>query len=92
MAGVGVKLIAEFLGTFLLMLVMLASGGSPIMLGAALALIVALIGGISGSAVNPALTVGLWYNGSLSTNLFGSYILAEVLGAVSAVWAYKYVA
>lgn len=92
MAGTGVKLIAEFLGTFLLMLVLLASGGSPIMIGAALGLIVFLIGGISGAAVNPALAAGLWYNGSLSNQLFGSYVAAEVLGAVSAVWAYKYVA
>lgn len=92
MAGTGVKLVAEFLGTFLLMLAVLASGGSPIIIGAALALIVALVGGISGAAVNPALAAGLWYNGGLSNQLFGSYVVAEVLGAVSAVMAYKYVA
>ncbi len=37
-------LIAEFIGTFLLVLAMFASGGSALAIGATLALIVAMIG------------------------------------------------
>ena len=90
--SIPVKTIAEFLGTFFLMLVTLASGGSPLMVGGALVLIMFLIGSLSGGAVNPALALGSWYNGSLSTRLLTLYIVAEALGAVAAVWAYKVVA
>jgi glycerol uptake facilitator-like aquaporin len=85
------KLFAEFLGTFLLMVSMLASGGSPLVVGGTLALIMYLIGGISGAAVNPALSAGLWFNGSMDTNTALLYVLVEVLGAVSGAYVYKVV-
>ena len=91
-ASFPIALIAEFLGTFLLMVTILASGGHPLMIGAALALIVYLTGGISGAAVNPALALGLWYNGSLSRDYAVGYVVVEALAAVAAVWAYKVVA
>ena len=65
-----VKLLAEFLGTFLLMISILVSGGNPLIIGATLALIVFVIGGVSGASVNPAVSAGLWYSGTLSTQLF----------------------
>lgn len=69
-ASTTIKLIAEFLGTFLLMVSILASGGNYLIIGATLAIIVFLIGGISGAAVNPAVAAGLWSSGSLSTQVF----------------------
>jgi aquaporin Z len=91
-ASVAIKLVAEFLGTFLLMLSFLASGGSPIIIGLTLALIVFLTGGISGAAVNPAIAAALWYSGSLNAMTFSLYTVVEVLGAVAAVFAYRVVA
>jgi glycerol uptake facilitator-like aquaporin len=91
-ATTAVKLVAEFLGAFLLMISILVSGGSPLIIGATLALIVFVIGGVSGASVNPAVSAGLWYSGTLSTQLFALYSVVEVLGAVSAVVAYNTVA
>jgi glycerol uptake facilitator-like aquaporin len=84
-----IKLAAEFLGTFLLVLSILASGGNFLVIGATLAFITFFIGGISGAAVNPAVAGALWYSGSLSTNLYWLYSFAELAGAFAAVYAYK---
>ncbi len=91
-ATTGVKLVAEFLGAFLLMVSILVSGGNFLIIGATLALIVFTIGPISGASVNPAVSAGLWYSGTLSTNLFALYSLVEVLGAVAGVYAYNTIA
>jgi glycerol uptake facilitator-like aquaporin len=91
-ASVPMKLFAEFLGTFLLMASIMASGGNFLIIGATLALIVVLIGNISGAAVNPAVSVGFWYSGILSGQLFFLYSLVQLLGGVAAVYAYKIVA
>lgn len=91
-AGTGVKLLSEFLGTFLLMTSILVSGGNWLIIGATLALIVFLIGGISGASVNPAVSAGLWYSGSLSTQMFLFYSLVELAGGIAAVMAYNTVA
>ena len=92
MAHLVTKLASEFLGTFLLMLIIMASGGNFLMIGLALGVIVFLTGGISGASVNPAVSVGLWLSGTLSSTMLAGYILAEVLGAVAAVYSYKVVA
>jgi aquaporin Z len=91
-ASVPIKLVAEFLGTFLLMTSILVSGGNALIIGATLGLIVYVIGGISGASVNPAVSAGLWYSGTLSTQLFALYSVAELLGGVAAVMAYNTVA
>ena len=85
------KLIAEFFGAFLLMLSILASGGNFIVIGATLGVIVFLIGGISGASVNPAVSVGLWYNGTLSASMFALYTFVELLGGAAAAYSYKIV-
>jgi len=91
-AGLPMKLTAEFLGTLFLMISILASGGNAIIIGLALALIVFLTGGISGAAVNPAVSFGLWSSGSLSTNALIWYILVQILGGVAGAYVYKVVA
>lgn len=87
-----VKLFAEFMGTIAFMLSILASGGNFLIIGATLGIIVFLLGGISGACVNPAVSAGLWYSGSLSTSMFIMYSIAEILGALAAVYAYNIVA
>lgn len=88
-ATTAVKLIAEFLGTFLLMTSILVSGGNFLIIGATLALIVFVIGGISGAHVNPAVSMGMWYSGSLSTQMYTLYAVVQLLGAGAAVTAFK---
>lgn len=91
-ASTTMKLVAEFFGTFLLMTSILVSGGNWLVIGATLGLIVAVLGAVSGASVNPAVSAGLWYSGSLSTTMFALYSLVEVLGGVAAVYAYNVVA
>ncbi len=84
-----VALLSEALGTFALMMAVLASGGGAIITGLTLAAIIFLIGGVSGAHVNPAISIAMFYNGSLSlTELFG-YIVVQVLAAISAVMLYN---
>lgn len=91
-ASLPMKLMAEFFGAFLLMVSILASGGNFLVIGATLGLIVFLIGGISGASVNPAVSAGLWYSGTLNTQLFLMYSVVEILGGLAGAYSYKIVA
>jgi aquaporin Z len=73
------------------MISILASGGNSLIIGATLAVIVFLTGGISGASVNPAVSAGLWYNGTLSTNVFLLYCVVEVVGALAATAFYSFI-
>jgi aquaporin Z len=91
-ASIGIKLLSEFFGSFLLMLSILASGGNFLIIGATLGVIVFLIGGISGASVNPAVSAGLWYSGTLNMRTFLLYSVVEVLGGIVAAYSYKILA
>ena len=75
---------AEFLGTFLLAGVILASQGQPIFVLFGLVGIVLLLGSISGSHVNPAVTIGAWTTKRIGWLRAVGYILAQFLGAAVA--------
>lgn len=92
------RLVAEFLGTFWLVL---GGCGSAVLaakfpqvgiglLGVALAFGLTLltmafaIGHISGCHINPAVTVGLWVGGRFRGGDVVPYIIAQVLGAIAA--------
>ncbi|MCA9333131.1 aquaporin [Candidatus Saccharibacteria bacterium] len=84
-------LLAEFFGTFVLtaaVLGMITKIGIPFFAaataGITLALMVLLIGKISGSHVNPAVTFGLWSVKKIQTNQAIVYIAVQFLGALSA--------
>jgi aquaporin Z len=91
---------AEFLGTFWLVLggcgsaVIAGSfGGTGIgLLGVSLAFGLTVltmafaIGHISGCHLNPAVSLGLWAGGRFPTKQLGPYIVAQVLGAITAGW------
>ena len=80
---------AEYIGTFFFVLSIFASGGNPLIIGAALALVIFLIASISGGHVNPAVSFAMYMNGALRPVDLLSYIVAQVLGGVSAYYAYK---
>ena len=86
--------IAEFLGTFIL--VLLACGTAVVaaaqvgVLGIALAFGLALIaaaygiGAVSGCHINPAVSLGVLVAGRMSTGRFALYVIAQCLGAIVA--------
>ncbi len=82
-------LLGEFLGTFLLVLSILGSGGNAWVIGGTLALVVLLIGGLSGAHVNPAVSLAMFLKGALSTQEFISYAVVQLLGATASMYAFK---
>ncbi len=79
-------LVAEFLGTFLLTGAVLF-GANPFIV---LAILVLLIGAISGAHVNPAVSAGLASIGRLDVATMVKYWVVQVLGALVARVAYAY--
>ena len=82
-------LLAEFLGTFLLVLAVLASGGNPWITGGTLALVILLVGNLSGAQVNPAISLAMFVKGALSTQELVSYAVVQLLGATASVYAFQ---
>ena len=81
-------LVAEFFGTFLLLMSIFATGNA-LAIGLTLAFNVWLLGGISGSHVNPAVSLAMLVKGSITPVEFVSYSVVQLAGAVSAWYAYK---
>lgn len=81
--------IAEYIGAFFFILAIFASGGNPLIIGASLALVIFLIASISGGHLNPAVSLAMYMNGSLKTVELLSYIGAQLLGGLSAYYAYS---
>lgn len=73
----------------MLVLSIIASGGNPWVIGGALALVVLLIGTLSGAYVNPAVSLAMFIKGSLSTQELVSYAVVQLLGATASVYAYQ---
>jgi aquaporin Z len=82
------KFIAEFIGTLALVYVILATG-QPLAIGLALALIIMVIGGISGGHVNPAVSFAMYLGGKLSQEDLIPYIIAQVSGGIVALELHK---
>jgi aquaporin Z len=85
------KYIAEFIGTFFLVLtigctVILGSPGviPPLAIGAALMVMVYAAGHISGGHLNPAVTLGVWIRGRCETKDVVPYWGAQVLAGIAA--------
>ena len=77
------KYIVEFLGTLLLVFVILATG-NYLALGAALAVAILLGGSISGGAFNPAVAIVLFASGKIPSGDIIPYIVAELAGGLAA--------
>lgn len=91
------SLAAEFLGTGLLLFVIVGSGiaveglstdgavqllAHAVAVGAGLAALIAFLGPISGAHFNPAVTFGFWFSGSFPARSVGPYVGAQIAGAV----------
>lgn len=85
------KYIAEFIGTFFLVLTIGCTGIgagvsviAPLAIGAALMVMVYAGGHISGGHYNPAVTLGIVIRGKLKASDILPYFLAQILGAALA--------
>lgn len=76
-------LLAELVGTFILVIVAVTVA-NPIIVGFTLLVLVLAIGSISGAHVNPAVTFGLWSVKKLDGKKLPVYWLMQFTGAVAA--------
>lgn len=91
-------LAAEFLGTAVLVTIVLAvtrsNVGIPyfisIAVGLALAAMVLVLGNVSGAHLNPAVTIGLWSVRRVRAIPAIAYIAAQLLGGLAAYYLYSY--
>lgn len=78
----------EFIGTFFFLYVVLAVG-TPLAIGAALALAVYVGGSISGGNFNPAITIMMIAAKKQRIETALPYIVAQVAGGLAALALYK---
>jgi aquaporin Z len=91
-------IVAEFLGTALLTLVVLAVSkstiGIPYFVAIAAGLAVGtgtlMFASVSGAQFNPAITIGLWSARRIKTLPAIVYIAAQLIGGVAAYWLFAY--
>ena len=91
------KYIAEFIGTFFLVLTVgctvIGSGAgalAPLAIGSALMVMIFAGGHISGAHFNPAVTLGVWLRGKCPAKDVAPYMIAQVLAAVLAAFAVRF--
>ena len=80
--------LTEFLGTMFLMLIILTTG-NYLAIGVALAICVYLAQHISKQAFNPAVAIALMHHGALPVSALMPYIIAEIGGALVAVYTLR---
>jgi aquaporin Z len=83
------KLLTEFIGSFLFMLViaLAAVSGSPfapLAIGTALMTMVYMGGHISGAHYNPAVSLAILLRGKMTPQDFVGYVIAQILGSLAA--------
>jgi len=91
-------LVAEFLGTGVLTLVVLAVSKSTIGIpyfvaiaaGLVLVAMTLALGAVSGAQLNPAITLGLWTVRKVKTVPALAYVAAQLAGGYAAYWLYTY--
>ena len=86
------KLVAEFLGTLLLVLSILASGGNALFVGLTLAVVIYFTGSTSGGHINPAVSFAMYLRKRMSLEDLLSYSVAQLAGAASSVYVFKMLA
>lgn len=80
--------LVEFLGTFIFLSVIVATG-NPWAIGATLAVLAFLAGSISGGHFNPAVTIMTLYNRGIATDSAAAYIVAQIAAGILAVVVYN---
>jgi aquaporin Z len=91
------KYVAEFIGTFFLVLTIgctvIGHGAgpfAPLAIGSALMVMIFAGGHISGGHFNPAVTLGVWLRGKCETKDVVPYVIFQVMGAVLAALVVKF--
>ena len=91
------KYIAEFIGTFFLVLTIgcsvVGNGAgplAPLAIGSALMVMIFAGGYISGGHFNPAVTLGVWLRGKCETKDVAPYMMFQTIGAVLAAAVVKF--
>ena len=80
--------ITEFIGTFIFLSVILATG-EAIPIGIALAAAILFGGKISGGNFNPAVSFMMYMNGTLAPEDCAFYVIAQLAGAAAALYFYN---
>lgn len=82
-------LLVEFLGTFIFLFVIVATG-NPWAIGGTLAVLIYLGGAISGGHFNPAVTVMMLFKrGGAKADVAIGYIVAQLVAGILAYTVYK---
>ena len=94
------KYLAEFIGTFVFLSIIIISanvhnesGDALVWLkvGLGLATSLVLIGAVSGGHLNPAVSVMLYLNNQINVEQLIGYVIAQLIGAIIAYLYYRYV-
>jgi len=85
-----INYLLEFLGTFILLSVIMIVG-EPIAIGIALVAAIYLCRKVTGSHFNPAVNFMLFLDNKLSTTQLVGQTVAQLLAAVAALSYYKYI-
>jgi aquaporin Z len=80
--------LAEFIGTFILVLAILAAG-NPLFIAAAFLAAITIASKMSGGHLNPVVSLVMAVNGTIKSSQLMVYIPAQVSGALLALVAYK---
>ena len=91
------KLVAEALGTFIFLSVIIFTvngakdmGVNWLKIGLGLAIAVLLVGSISGAHLNPAVSLMFYLNNQLAADELGLYWVGQVIGASLALIIFRY--
>ena len=83
------KSFAEFLGTYIFLFVIIATGNAWA-IGLTLALVIYILGNISGGNFNPAVTVMMVYAKKQPYSDLVPYVVVQIVGGLAAFQTYKY--
>ena len=81
--------LAEYIGSFFFILTIFASSGNPLIIGAGLALAIFLVADHTNGHLNPAVSIAMLLNDKMQMHQFIGYVIAQILGAASALYVYK---
>ena len=101
--SLGRRLVAEALGTALLLAIVIGSGimgerlaggnvaiallGNTLATGAGLVVLIGIFGPVSGAHFNPAVTLAMLARRAITPRAAAAYIAVQILGAILGVWA-----
>jgi aquaporin Z len=80
--------VVEFLGTFLFLSVIVATG-QPILIALSLLLAILLGGSVSGGHFNPAVSLMFWAKGALTSLDLAGYVGAQLIGGLAALGVFN---